>query len=337
MTHAIVTERLTKYYGPRCVVNCLNLRVPAGTVYGLLGRNGAGKSTTIKMLMGMAQPNFGEIELLGSEIADLPPVVRERIAYLAEGHPLYGWMTVAEAVRFVRAFHPGHGTSDCWSRFSSISRSPCGRSCSRLSNGQRANVALALAVAPDPDLLVLDDPTLGLDTVARRDFLMSMIHLVQRQGRTILFSSHILADVERVADRIGIMVDGVLRVDCPTEHFKESVTKVVLEFAGSPPRFPGVRGSCGLGSRPSARARHRQFRTRSAPGDRIVSPLAGTSWGSISKMPSSTTPAGPGDRCPFLIRDDGRSTRYQRSRSRIIMKDHDRLYFVRSSGQRPSQ
>src|SRR5271169_4084631 len=107
MTHAILTERLTKYYGAHCVVNCLDLRVQAGTVYGLLGRNGAGKSTTIKMLMGMAQPNFGEIELLGSGIADLPPVVRERIAYLAEGHPLYGWMTVAEAVRFGRAFHPG--------------------------------------------------------------------------------------------------------------------------------------------------------------------------------------------------------------------------------------
>ena len=105
MTHAIVTERLTKYYGARCVVNCLDLRVPAGTVYGFLGRNGAGKSTTIKMLLGMAQPNFGRVELLGHEVAALPPEVRGRIAYLAEGHPLYGWMTVAEAVRFARSFH----------------------------------------------------------------------------------------------------------------------------------------------------------------------------------------------------------------------------------------
>jgi len=99
-----------------------------------------------------------------------------------------------------------------------------------------------LAIAPDPDLLILDDPTLGLDTVARRDFLTSMIQLIGRQGRTILFSSHILADVERVADRIGILIDGVLRVDCPTEHFKESVSKLVLEFAGRPPAFPGCSG-----------------------------------------------------------------------------------------------
>ncbi len=115
----------------------------------------------------------------------------------------------------------------------------------RLSNGQRAQVSLALAVAADPELLVLDDPTLGLDTVVRRDFLESMIQIIQRRGRTILLSSHILGDVERVADRIGIIVDGVLRVDCPTEHFKQSVRKVVLEFDREPPPLPGLPGLVG--------------------------------------------------------------------------------------------
>ena len=99
MTHAIFTERLTKYYGKRCVVNSLGLRVPTGSVYGFLGRNGAGKSTTIKMLTGMVQPNYGRVELLGYELGTLPDAVRGRIAYLAEGHPLYGWMTAAEAAR----------------------------------------------------------------------------------------------------------------------------------------------------------------------------------------------------------------------------------------------
>jgi ABC-2 type transport system ATP-binding protein len=242
MTHAILTERLTKYYGSRCVVNGLNLSVPTGSVYGFLGRNGAGKSTTIKMLLGMAQPSYGKVELLGHDIATLAPEVRGRIAYLAEGQPLYGWMTIGEAVRFARAFYPGRWNQRLLDQILDHFELPARSKLRRLSNGQRANVALALAIAPDPDLLVLDDPTLGLDTVARRDFLMSMIHLVQRRGRTILFSSHILADVERVADRIGILVDGVLRVDCPTEHFKESVTKVVLEFAGRPPAFPGCSG-----------------------------------------------------------------------------------------------
>jgi ABC-2 type transport system ATP-binding protein len=90
--------------------------------------------------------------------------------------------------------------------------------------------------------LILDDPTLGLDTVVRRDFLESLIQIIQRRGRTILFSSHILGDVERVADRIGILVDGVLRVDCPTDYFKDSIRKLVLEFAGTPPPFPQCPG-----------------------------------------------------------------------------------------------
>ncbi len=242
MTHAIVTERLTKYYDSRRVVDGLCLRVPTGGVYGFLGRNGAGKSTTIKMLLGMVQPSYGRVELLGYELAALPPAVRGRIAYLAEGHPLYGWMTVAEAARFCRAFHPDRWKQALLDQILEHFEIPLRAKIRRLSNGQRANVALALAIAPDPDLLILDDPTLGLDTVARHDFLLSMIHLVQRQGRTILFSSHILADVERVADRIGILVDGVLRVDCPTDRFKEGVSKIVLEFAGRPPAFPGCAG-----------------------------------------------------------------------------------------------
>jgi ABC-2 type transport system ATP-binding protein len=242
MTDVISTDRLTKHYGSRCVVNCLNLRVQAGGVYGLLGRNGAGKSTTIRMLLGMAKPTYGRAELLGHDVATLPPEVRGRIAYLAEGHPLYGWMTVGEAIRFIRAFHAERWNQHLLEQVLEHFELPLGKKIRRLSNGQRAHVALALAIAPDPDLLILDDPTLGLDTVARREFLVSLIHVIQREGRTILFSSHILSDVERMADRIGILVDGALRVDCPTEHFKEAVRKVVLQFGGAPPVFPGCEG-----------------------------------------------------------------------------------------------
>jgi len=151
-------------------------------------------------------------------------------------------MTVAEAARFARSFHADRWNQRLLDQILEHFEIPSRAKLRRLSNGQRANVALALAIAPDPDLLIFDDPTLGLDTVARRDFLMSMIHLVARQGRTILFSSHILADVERVADRIGILVDGVLRVDCPTDVFKESIREVVLDFPGPPPEFPPCPG-----------------------------------------------------------------------------------------------
>jgi ABC-2 type transport system ATP-binding protein len=241
MSNVISTHRLTKYYGGRAVVNDLELNVAQGTVYGLLGRNGAGKSTAIKMLLGMVRPDIGHCELLGEKSADLRPETRARIAYLAEGHPLYRWMSVGQAVRFTRAFYPRWNDVLLGQILDHFELSLKAK-IRRLSNGQRAQVSLALAVASDPELLILDDPTLGLDTVVRRDFLESLIQIIQRRGRTILFSSHILGDVERVADRIGILVDGVLRVDCPTEHFKESLRRIVLEFSGEPPPAPAFAG-----------------------------------------------------------------------------------------------
>jgi ABC-2 type transport system ATP-binding protein len=241
MTEAISTTGLTKYYGRRAVVNSLDLRVPAGSVYGLLGRNGSGKSTTLKMLLGFLRPDRGSARLLGQDVATLPPPTRAKVAYIAEGHPFLRWMTVAEAIRFTRAFYP-HWNDDLVDQILDHFALPKRAKIRRLSNGQRAQVSLALAVAPDPELLILDDTTLGLDTVVRRDFLESLIQIIQREGRTILISSHILADVERVADRIGILVDGVLRVDCPTDHFKQSLRKVVLEFPGQPPPLPACDG-----------------------------------------------------------------------------------------------
>lgn len=242
MTYAIETRGLTKYYGNKAVVRSLDLKVPTGCVYGFLGRNGAGKSTTIKLLTGMIHPDHGTSEVLGQNVATLPPETRSRIAYIAEGHPLYGWMTINQLEQFSRPFYPqwNRPLFDRIIEHFEISRRQKVR---RFSNGQRAQVSLALALAPDPELLILDDPTLGLDTVVRRDFLESMIQIIQREGRTILFSSHNLGDVERVADRIGVMVDGVLRVDCPTDQFKSTVKLVIVEFASTPPsvaELPGI-------------------------------------------------------------------------------------------------
>jgi ABC-2 type transport system ATP-binding protein len=241
MDHAILTHRLTKFYGRRAVVRDLDLRVPRGCVYGLLGRNGAGKSTALKMLMGMVHPDYGRIELLGESHDALTTATRRRIAYLAEGHPLYTGMTIQQTIGLVRPFY------DRWNnrlveRVLDHFELPRGKRIGALSKGQRAQVSLTLALAPEPELLVLDDPTLGLDTNVRHDFLESMVHLIQRQGRSILFSSHILADVERIADRVGVMIDGVLRVDCPTEQFKQSVRKAIVEFAGPAPDLPSLPG-----------------------------------------------------------------------------------------------
>lgn len=238
---AIVIDHLSKSYGPKWVVRDLSLKVPTGCVYGFLGRNGAGKSTTIKMLTGMAHADSGRIQLLGEDVSTLSPQTRARIAYMAEGHPLYSWMTIGQIVQFTRPFYENWDQTlvdQILDHFELSRKQKCGR----LSRGQQAQVSLALAMAPDPELLILDDPTLGLDTVVRRDFLEALIQLIQSRGRTIFFSSHVLGDVERVASRIGVMVNGVLRVDCPTETFRESVRKVVLGFDGEPPEFPGCEG-----------------------------------------------------------------------------------------------
>ncbi|HWG43197.1 MAG TPA: ABC transporter ATP-binding protein [Gemmataceae bacterium] len=251
MDDAIRTRRLTRYYGGRKVVDNLDLRIPRGCVYGLLGRNGAGKSTTLKMITGMVQPDYGRIELLGENLETLSTKTRARIAYLAEGHPLYTGMTIRQAVAFTTSFYPNADRQLVEQILDHFALSPKAK-IGRLSKGQRAQVSLALAIAPDPDLFILDDPTLGLDTNVRRDFLESMIQIIQRRGRTILFSSHVLGDVERVADRVGVMVDGVLRVDCPAEHFKRSVRKIVVEFGREPPAFapcPGLLSDWRVGTR----------------------------------------------------------------------------------------
>jgi ABC-2 type transport system ATP-binding protein len=245
MTHAIQTRGLTKFYGQRTVVRSLDLTIPTGCVYGFLGRNGAGKSTTIKMLTGMVQPDYGSAEVLGQDVATQSPAMRTRVAYIAEGHPLYGGMTINQLEQFSRPFFP-NWNRDLFDRIIEHFELSRKQKVRRFSNGQRAQVSLAIALAPDPELLILDDPTLGLDTVVRRDFLESMIQIIQREGRTILFSSHNLGDVERVADRIGVLVDGVLRVDCPTDQFKSTVKLVVVEFSGTPPpmvEMPGLVSS----------------------------------------------------------------------------------------------
>ena len=229
MADAIITDRLTKYYDDRRVVDSLSLRVPEGCVYALLGRNGAGKSTTIRMLMGLLHPDFGTAQVLGEDVAELSPQTRAQIAWVGEGHPLYRWMTVDGAIRLAQPLYE-NWNGDLVSQILDHFGIPGKKRLFQLSNGQKAQVSLALAVAPDPKLLILDDPTIGLDTVVRRDFLESMIQIIQETGRTILFSSHILSDVDRVADRVGIMVDGVLRVDCPADHFRESLRKVVVEL-----------------------------------------------------------------------------------------------------------
>lgn len=237
----IEARRLTRYFGGKCAVRELTFSVPRGCIFALLGRNGSGKTTMIRMLLGLLDPTRGSAKVLGHDSRRLPPPARGRIGYLPEGHPVFGWMRVREAGDFQASFH------ERWSGrvFSAVLDHFGIRPESRaraLSRGQRAGLCLALTLAGQPDLLVLDDPALGLDPVARQSLLEAMVHFTRHENRTIFFSSHLLADVERVADRVAVLGDGLLRAHCPLDAFRDRVKQVVLHHRGSPPAVPPIPG-----------------------------------------------------------------------------------------------
>jgi ABC-2 type transport system ATP-binding protein len=238
----IQTERLTRYFGKRAAVYELDLSVPRGSVFAFLGRNGSGKTTTIRMLLGLLEPTRGSGRILGYDIRDLPPAARARIGYLTEDHQLYAWMSVRECAEFQSAFYPRWNTKVFEGIIDHFSLKADAR-VKDLSRGERAGLCLALTLAPEPELLILDDPAVGLDPVARRSLVESMIYLTRRDDRTIFFSSHQLADVERVADYIAVLDRSVLRASCPLDVFQQKVRQVRLRFPGAPPRvevFPGL-------------------------------------------------------------------------------------------------
>lgn len=225
----IKIQNLAKYFDGRCVLDGINLNIPQGCIYGLLGRNGAGKTTIIRILLGLDSPTRGRTSLLGADSAKLSARTHGRIGHVAEAHNLIQNYKVSRLVKLCKDLSL-QWNDDFFGRLIEAFRLPMQRRVKQLSIGMRAQLNLSLAMAIDPELLILDDPTLGLDTVARRQFLELAVDLLQKDGRTILFCSHILNDVERIADRIGILAAGKLIVDCPLEELKKRVKKLRLIF-----------------------------------------------------------------------------------------------------------
>lgn len=237
----IHTHDLTRYFGGKAAVESLNLDVPRGSVFAFLGRNGSGKTTTIRMLLGLDRPTRGEGTILGYDIRALPAEARARIGYLTEEHQLYGWMSVKECGEFQSPFYPRWNDKVFQGIVAHFNLKSSAR-VKDLSRGERAGLSLALTLAPEPELLILDDPALGLDPVARRSLVESMIYLTRKSDRTIFFSSHQLSDVERIADYIAILDRSVLRASCPLETFRQSVREVRLRFSGALPSLPEIPG-----------------------------------------------------------------------------------------------
>jgi ABC-2 type transport system ATP-binding protein len=232
---------LTRYFGSKCAVYELNLEVPKGGVFAFLGRNGSGKTTTIRMALGLMQPTRGGGTLLGCDIRKLTPDIRARVGYLTEEHQLFRWMSVKQISEFQKGFFPRWNDKIFRGVIGHFGLKPEAK-IKDLSRGERAGLALAITLAPDPELLILDDPALGLDPVARRSLVESMIYLTRRSDRTIFFSSHDLGDVERVADNVAILDRSQLRASCSIETFRSQIQQVRLRFDGAPPRLPEVPG-----------------------------------------------------------------------------------------------
>jgi len=232
--NVVIIEDLVKYFDGRCVLDGINLKVPRGYIYGLLGRNGSGKTTIIRILLGLEPPTRGRTFLLDAESTNLSAKVHGRIGYVAEGHNLIQNYKVSRLIKLCKDLSR-QWNDEFFNHLIETFRLPMDRRVRQLSIGMRAQLNLSLAMAIDPELLILDDPTLGLDTVARRQFLELAIDIIQQQGRTILFCSHILSDVERIADRIGILAGGKLVVDCPLEELKKRVRKLRVIFPESAP------------------------------------------------------------------------------------------------------
>jgi len=236
------TKALTKYYGSTLAVDHIDLKIPRGCICGFVGRNGAGKTTAIKLMLGLLRPTAGLSRLLGCDSSALTPVIRQRIGYVTEGHRLFRWMSIGGLEKFQRAFFAKQWDDKFFADMIEYFELSKKQKIKHLSNGQRAQVSLALALAPNPELLIMDDPTLGLDAAIRRQFLEGMIELIMRQGRTVLFSSHILGDVERVSDRIVVIDKGVLRANCSLEQFQKAIKKAILSFADSAPDEVNIDG-----------------------------------------------------------------------------------------------
>lgn len=206
----------------------VDLQVPRGTVFALLGENGAGKTTLIRALTGFLQPTSGNCRVLGLDPTKDALEIRRRVGYVADAPALYDWMKVSEIGWFASSFYDA-GFLDSFREGISRYGVPESRKIRHLSKGQRAKVALALAVAHDPELLILDEPTSGLDPLVRREFLESMLDRVAT-GRTVLLSSHQIAEVERVADSVAILHTGKFQIVDSLSNLRDSVTEVTVSL-----------------------------------------------------------------------------------------------------------
>lgn len=235
METAIETRKLARRFGGKTAVADLTLRVPRGGLFVLAGPNGAGKSTTIKMLMNLLRPTSGDATVLGTDSGELGPETFRQIGYVSEDQRLPEWLTVRELLAMVAPLYPTWDAALCASLCKRFSLPP-ERRIRELSRGMRMKAALLSALAFRPRLLVLDEPFSGLDPLVRDELAQGILELAEEEGWAVFLSTHDLAEVERLADHLGILNEGVLRVCEPVERLQARFRQVRVALGtGAPP------------------------------------------------------------------------------------------------------
>ena len=240
MTPVVRLQNVGKRFGRVTALDDVSFEIPPGRVCALLGANGAGKTTAIRILLGLERADTGVTELLGMDSRTHGLDIRRRVGYVAEQPTLYEWMTVDEIGWFAAGFYPP-GFQSVYEQYAKRFQLEGRQKISELSRGTRAKVSLSLSLAHRPDLLILDEPTSGLDPLVRREFLESMVD-VASEGRSVLLSSHQVAEVERVADMVVILLGGKLVCFEGLDDLKRSTREVAItlrDVSTVPPSIPG--------------------------------------------------------------------------------------------------
>jgi len=212
---------LTRRFGAKTALDGVTLDLPRGAVYGLVGANGAGKTTLIRHILGLLRAEQGTVRVFGADPVADPVAVLSRIGYLSEENDLPGWMRVDELMHYTRAFFPAWDDHYAEELREAFSLDPTAK-IANLSKGQKARAGLLVALAHRPELLVLDEPSSGLDPIVRRDILGAVLRTIAGEGRTVLFSSHLLDEVEQVADHVTMIRDGKIVLSGALDAIKAS-------------------------------------------------------------------------------------------------------------------
>jgi ABC-2 type transport system ATP-binding protein len=235
----IKAENLTKRYRRLVAVDNLNLEIPKGCVFGLIGPNGAGKTTLIKMLMSLTKITSGRAAVLGLDAATQADLIHRKVGYVPETPTIYRWMRVSEVIRFSRTFRDTWNDKLCQELLDTFELDPH-KKVKHLSKGMLAKLSLLLALAFEPGVLILDEPTSGLDAVIREEFVDSLLKTICDRDCTVLFSSHSIEDVERIADRVGLIFNGQLSLNTPVKDLLSTTRRIraVLKDGSAPKAVP---------------------------------------------------------------------------------------------------